>query len=68
MIAATNWLDNGIWGSAPNSGAAAVAVNGAGEIVERGETVNSDTEPAEYVAVSVEGRARQTDRDAAGLN
>ena len=44
-----------------------MAVNGVGEIAEEEETVNSDTKPAESAAVSVEGRARQTNRDAAGL-
>ena len=45
-----------------------MAVNGASETIARGETINSDTEPADSAAISVEGRARQTDRDAAGLN
>ena len=43
-------------------------VNSAGETTKRGETVNSDTEPADSVVVSVEGRTRQTDQDAVGLN
>ena len=45
-----------------------MAVKGAGEIAKRGETVNSDIELADSAAVSIERRARQTDRDAAGLN
>ena len=44
-----------------------MAVNGADETVEEGETVNSDTEPADSATISVEGRARQTDRDATRL-
>ena len=43
-------------------------VKGVGETTERGETVNSDTESADSTAVSIEGRARQTDRDVTGLN
>ena len=45
-----------------------MAVSGTGETAEKGETVNSDTEPADSTIVSVEGKARQTDRDAAGLD
>ena len=45
-----------------------MAVKGASETAEREETVNSDTEPADSATVSVEGRARQTDWDAVGLN
>ena len=44
-----------------------MAVNGASETAERGETINSDTEPADSAIVSVEGMARQTDQDAATL-
>ena len=40
---------------------------GAGKTVEGVETVNSDTELTDPAAASVEGRARQTDRDAAWL-
>ena len=44
-----------------------MADEGAGKTAKGVETVNSDTELIDPVAVSVGGRARQTDRDAAGL-
>ena len=40
---------------------------GAGKTVEGVENVNSDTELANSATVSVEGRARQTNRDASRL-
>ena len=43
-------------------------IEGAGKTAEVGKTVNSDIELNDSAAVSVERRARQTDRDAAGLN
>ena len=45
-----------------------MAVSDAGETVERGETVNSNTKLTDSAIVSLDGRAKQTDRDAAGLN
>ena len=45
-----------------------MAVGDAGETAERRETVNPATGPADSAAVSVEGRARETDRDAAVLS
>ena len=45
-----------------------MAVIDVGETVERGETVNPATMPADSAAVSIEGKARQTDRDVVGLS
>ena len=45
-----------------------MAVEGAGKTAEVGETVNSDTELTNSATVSVEARAKETDRDAAGLD
>ena len=49
---------NSARGCAPDSEAAIVAVNGAGESAERGETVNSDIEPADSATVSIEGEGQ----------
>ena len=45
-----------------------MVVNDADEIAERRETVNPTIGPADSAAVSVEGRVRQTDQDAASLS
>ena len=45
-----------------------MAVKGAGETVDVGETVNSDTGLVDSATISVEGRVRQTDRDAGELD
>ena len=45
-----------------------MVVSDAGETAERGETVNPAIGPADSTAVSIEGRARQTDQDAGGLS
>ena len=52
---------------ASDSGAVDVAVKGISETTERGEAVISDIKPADSATVSVEGRAKQTNRDAARL-
>ena len=45
-----------------------MVVEGADKTTKVGETVNSNTELTDSATVSKEGRARQTDRDAAGLD
>ena len=42
---------NGALGCAPNSGAAAVAIEGACKTAEVGETVNLDMEPTDFATV-----------------
>ena len=65
--AAASGLMDGAYRYASDSRAASVAVKGACETAGRRGTVKSDTELAESATISVEGKARQTDREAAGL-
>ena len=51
---------------APDSGAVDAAVVGTNEATEGEKTVILDTGFAESATASVEGRARQTDREVAG--
>ena len=45
-----------------------MAVIGTDEATEGGKTITPDTELAESTTVSIEGRARQIDREVAGLD
>ena len=65
--AAAGGLMDGACRCTSDSRAVDVAVKGISETAERGEAVISDTEPADSTTVSIEGRARQTDWDVAGL-
>ena len=64
--AATGGQATGACGGTPDPGSAEMAVIGTSEAIEEG-TIIFDTDLTESATVSGQGRARQTDREIAGL-